>query len=375
MITKKQIQQKVLYEGKPLALNKFTWDGKTKTFSSNVCGLVIDFSDIDGCTIYCDDYNAINCGSDNTIICRDDNTINGGDNNKIYCRDGNSIDGGNYNSINCGNHNKINCGNYNSINCGYDNTIDGGYDNRIDCGNHNSINCRDGNKIDGGNYNSINCRNKNKIDCSNNNSINGCNKNTIDCSYYSKINCSGTDNAVINRNVFEVITLEKDTEYKICPYEIEGHLKGGIYSKTNTECIIIDNMLSEIISQKGNVYKVKNYNKNTKSFDNEISYIVQDGDIYSHGETIKEARDSLVYKISNRDTSIYKDLKLDSILTKTDAIKCYRVITGSCEFGVKSFVESVNIDKDNFTIQEIIDITKGQYGNDVFMDFFNNLTK
>ena len=46
-MNKKEIQQRVLQNGKPLALNKFTWNEATKTFSSNENGLVIDFSDID----------------------------------------------------------------------------------------------------------------------------------------------------------------------------------------------------------------------------------------------------------------------------------------------------------------------------------------
>jgi len=34
-MTKKEVQQRVLQNGKPLPLDKFKWDEKTKTFSSN----------------------------------------------------------------------------------------------------------------------------------------------------------------------------------------------------------------------------------------------------------------------------------------------------------------------------------------------------
>lgn len=127
--------------------------------------------------------------------------------------------------------------------------------------------------------------------------------------------------------------------------------------------LVLDNILSEVINHKGNVYKVKNYGKD------KISYIVQDDDIYSHGATIKEARDSLIYKISNRDTSIYNDVQLDDEFDLKDIIKMYRVITGACELGTRYFVENNNL-PDKLTVQQTIDLTQGQYGNEQFKKFF-----
>ena len=49
-MNKKEVQQRVLKDGKPLALNKFCWDEETNTFSSNVDGLVLDFRYIFYCT-------------------------------------------------------------------------------------------------------------------------------------------------------------------------------------------------------------------------------------------------------------------------------------------------------------------------------------
>ena len=134
--------------------------------------------------------------------------------------------------------------------------------------------------------------------------------------------------------------------------------------------MIADGILSKIISRKGNVFKVNDYNTSNHSFNNKITYIVQDGDIFGHGEIIKEARRALVYKISNRDTSTYENLTLDNVLTKEEAIKMYRVITGSCEYGVRNFVESLPEVKDKYSIQEIVDLTTGQYGNDTLRNFF-----
>lgn len=49
-MNKKQVQQRVLQDGNPLPLDKFEWDEKTNTFSSNEDNLVLDFKEIDNCT-------------------------------------------------------------------------------------------------------------------------------------------------------------------------------------------------------------------------------------------------------------------------------------------------------------------------------------
>lgn len=49
-LTQKEVQQRVLQNGKPLAMTKFSWDEKTNTFSSQESGLMIDFSDQWDCT-------------------------------------------------------------------------------------------------------------------------------------------------------------------------------------------------------------------------------------------------------------------------------------------------------------------------------------
>ena len=100
------------------------------------------------------------------------------------------------------------------------------------------------------------------------------------------------------------------------------------------------------------------------------SYVVKKGDTFSHGKTIKEAVEDLKYKISNRDFSefeVWKN-KLDDKISIDDAIAGYRVITGACEFGVKEFVKSIKIPK-TLTPNKVIELTKGQFGNEVFSNF------
>ena len=192
-----------------------------------------------------------------------------------------------------------------------------------------------------------------------------------DCTFTTEYDCTfttGSDCVIVNRNVFEVIQPEEGKVIQICPHGIAGHLIDG--KLDGVPHIIADGILSKIISKKGNIYKVINHG------DDKRSYLIerQDGDkkVYSHGKTLKEARDSLIYKISDRDTSNYESMTLDTILTKEECIAMYRTITGACEEGTKYFVESKDKVKKKYKISEIIEATKGQFGNESLVKFFKD---
>lgn len=132
------------------------------------------------------------------------------------------------------------------------------------------------------------------------------------------------------------------------------------------EIKIVDGIPTLILNKKGNYYKVWVIGSRQES------YLIEENGVYSHGSTLKEARESLIYKIGDRDTSKYRKYNLDTIVSKIEAIKMYRCITGACEYGAKNFVESQKTRKKKFTVKEIINLTKGQYGHSEFKDFFNN---
>jgi hypothetical protein len=50
IMNKKEVQQRVLQNGKPLDLDKFSCDETTRTFSTTESNLVLDFDGIDFCT-------------------------------------------------------------------------------------------------------------------------------------------------------------------------------------------------------------------------------------------------------------------------------------------------------------------------------------
>jgi len=170
------------------------------------------------------------------------------------------------------------------------------------------------------------------------------------------------------------ISLKKDCKIndKNCPafktrefcliFNFECFLKLGF--------LFADDILAKIIEKKRNVYKIQIAGKTETSY----CLMVENGDdelpTFSHGKTIKEARESLIYKISNRDTSVYKNYKLDTVVSFEEAIRMYRTITGACEFGTKNFVQSLSKTKKKYKISEIIKITENQFGNETFREFF-----
>ena len=124
-----------------------------------------------------------------------------------------------------------------------------------------------------------------------------------------------------------------------------------------------DELLARIVSKRGPISRVVICGKT------EISYIVTDGEAYSHGKTLAEARDGLLYKIGSRDKSEFKAWTLDKVVTKRDAIRAYRTITGACEGGVRSWMEQRST-PESLPVSAIISLTEGAYGADEFRKFF-----
>jgi len=99
------------------------------------------------------------------------------------------------------------------------------------------------------------------------------------------------------------------------------------------------------------------------------SYVIERNGIYSHGNTLAEARASLIYKLSDRDTSRFKEWGLKTVVSLEDAIFSYRAITGACEAGTRVFCERQKLKK-RYTVEEIIKLTVGAYGNKDYQRFF-----
>ena len=100
-----------------------------------------------------------------------------------------------------------------------------------------------------------------------------------------------------------------------------------------------DGICTEVISKKGRVYTVKNIGSD------KIYYLVSDGKSHAHGETIEQAKNDFKFKrIAER---LKNDpIKADTVIT----IPYYRAVTGACEFGVRSWMDSVFSEKEKAAI-------------------------
>ena len=133
------------------------------------------------------------------------------------------------------------------------------------------------------------------------------------------------------------------------------------------EFLHVDNLLSEVIEKKGNVYHIRT------GVNDPISYVVTYGNgNWAHGNTLEVAKQDLIYKISKRDKSEYEKLTINSELTFDEAVACYRVITGACRLGTNDYLEHrlPEPHKEKYTIKEIIELTKDEYGGQTFLEFF-----
>ena len=203
---------------------------------------------------------------------------------------------------------------------------------------------------------------------------------------YAKINSTGEKTVISGIGVQSIVKAKKGSWITLAEYEkdknnnyvvsyVKTEFVDGKKIKEDTyyilkdskfkECVYIDGIISIVIQKRKNVFKVKNLGEEN------ISYIVKDGDLYSHGSTIKEAKDGLLYKISNRDTSKYENYTKETELTLKEAIEMYRVITGACESGTRYFIEQKLTDKkEKYTVQEVITLTQGQYNHNLLAEFF-----
>jgi len=120
--------------------------------------------------------------------------------------------------------------------------------------------------------------------------------------------------------------------------------------------------------------------KAKKSFDKYTYFIEEfkgrnvlyDGIYYAHCKNIKQGIEDLTFKhATDRGSDQYKNLKLSSTLSFEESKTMYRVLTGACKQGTESFVNNLKTIKEQYTIQELLDLTVGQYGHEIFKKFFN----
>ena len=103
-------------------------------------------------------------------------------------------------------------------------------------------------------------------------------------------------------------------------------------------------------------------------------YIAKCEKWFAHGKTLHEAQNDASQKaLKNLSTEERIDKFVEAHSDGThkypasDLFVWHGTLTGSCKFGRESFCKdhNIDVDKDIFTIQEFIDLTKNAYGKDV----------
>ena len=99
--------------------------------------------------------------------------------------------------------------------------------------------------------------------------------------------------------------------------------------------------------------------------------VASDGKNYAHCATFREGIADLLFKAAaERGADQYKTVKLSDTVTAEEAKTMYRIITGACRQGTEAFVNSLGELKESYTVGEVIELTRGQYGSDGFAQFF-----
>ncbi len=121
---------------------------------------------------------------------------------------------------------------------------------------------------------------------------------------------------------------------------------------------IIDNIPCVILSERKMVDITIKYCQNTKMKDGKFIgdkfYIASSNGYNSHGKTLKEAVEELIFKTGNRNIEEYKNMPLDTIKTPDEWAFIYRMVTGACRYGTEQFVKYKKL-KESYTLSEIIE--------------------
>jgi len=124
-------------------------------------------------------------------------------------------------------------------------------------------------------------------------------------------------------------------------------------------------IFAEVINCCDNVYELRRVNSD------DLFYMARDGDSISWGETLQNAKVDLLFKTGKREFSEFTQLTKSDSLAIEEAIVCYREITGACREGIHDFIlNRLGEKKSRYRISEIIHLTRGEWHNKKFSEFF-----
>ena len=144
----------------------------------------------------------------------------------------------------------------------------------------------------------------------------------------------------------------------------------GIKVFNGDNVYLVDNILTIFISIRGNVAKGYILQSDLQL---KPCFIVKENNKFTHGDTIRDAFNSLQGKLYDDSTEEERietfkkkfpeyDVKYDN----GDLFTYHHVLTGSCRMGRESFVSDRGLSLDGKTsIREFVELTKNAYGGDI----------
>ena len=144
----------------------------------------------------------------------------------------------------------------------------------------------------------------------------------------------------------------------------------GLKSINRHAVHIIDNTLTIITSVHNNIAKGFVVRTDLQLIP---CYIVRDGDMFAHGETLRNAFDSLQEKLYDDSTEEErieafkkKFPEYDVKYSNRDLFTYHHVLTGSCKMGREAFMSNNGLSLDGETsIREFVELTKDSYGGEI----------
>lgn len=124
----------------------------------------------------------------------------------------------------------------------------------------------------------------------------------------------------------------------------------------------VDGIFVEVIRRRGNICHVK------KIHSDRVFYMVTNGNHWAHGDTLKQAKEDLLFKIDSekiKSEPIYPDTYI------TD--NHYRIITGACRYGIEQWKKDHKIKGNRMKAKTLLPLLEktDAYGIGKFKELYN----
>ena len=215
---------------------------------------------------------------------------------------------------------------------------------------------------------------------------------------YSNVAIEGNNSVGFACGYKSIIKAKKGTWISLCEYgeDEEGYsipffatsaqignneykdFKGRILKETEYYCLYNKKFYPVDISDGIKKIKISEKKRDgitiIKAIDfyntDEECYIVKEGELNAHGETLQQALEDLQYKKikSEEVQAIIKEIKKTGKVNKAQ----YRAITGACQYGTNKFCEEHSITVDEIELSELKKILIDDYGARRFWELIEN---